>query len=111
MIKVSVMYPHTPGARFDHAYYRETHMPLVQTLLGEACAYYDIDKGIAGGEPGSPPVYVGACHIFSPSIETFGAAMAEKGSAILADIGNYTDIAPIIQTSEVIVGHPAGSSH
>ena len=28
MIKVSVMYPNTPGARFDHAYYRDKHMPL-----------------------------------------------------------------------------------
>ncbi len=26
MIKVSVMYPNTPGARFDHAYYRDKHM-------------------------------------------------------------------------------------
>jgi hypothetical protein len=24
-IKVSVMYPNTPGARFDHAYYRDKH--------------------------------------------------------------------------------------
>ena len=29
MIKVSVMYPNTPGARFDHAYYRDKHMPLI----------------------------------------------------------------------------------
>jgi len=28
MIKVSVMYPNTPGARFDHAYYRDKHMPF-----------------------------------------------------------------------------------
>ena len=28
MIKVSVMYPNTPGARFDHAHYRDRHMPL-----------------------------------------------------------------------------------
>ena len=25
MIKVSVMYPNTPGACFDHAYYRDKH--------------------------------------------------------------------------------------
>ncbi|TQU74294.1 EthD family reductase, partial [Xanthomonas perforans] len=28
MIKVSVMYPYREGARFDHAYYRDQHMPL-----------------------------------------------------------------------------------
>lgn len=32
MIKVSVMHPNTPGARFDHAYYRDKHMPLKARL-------------------------------------------------------------------------------
>ena len=32
MIKVSVMYPNKPGARFDHAYYRDKHMPLLKAL-------------------------------------------------------------------------------
>ena len=26
MIKVTVMYPNTPGARFNHEYYRDKHM-------------------------------------------------------------------------------------
>lgn len=30
----SVMYPNTPGARFDHAYYRDKHMPLVNEAAG-----------------------------------------------------------------------------
>ena len=54
MIKVSVMYPNTPGARFDHAYYRDKHMPLVKTRMGDACKYYTVDKGVAGGAPGAP---------------------------------------------------------
>ena len=29
MIKVSVMYPNRPGARFDHDYYRDKHLPLI----------------------------------------------------------------------------------
>ena len=29
MIKVSVFYPNQPGAKFDHAYYAEKHMPMV----------------------------------------------------------------------------------
>jgi uncharacterized protein (TIGR02118 family) len=33
MIKVSVMYPNTPDARFDHEYYREKHMPLVKARM------------------------------------------------------------------------------
>ena len=45
MIKVSVMYPNTPGARFNHEYYRDKHMPLVKARLGDACKYYTVDKG------------------------------------------------------------------
>ena len=51
MIKVSVMYPYAAGARFDHAYYRDKHMPMVKQRLGAACLYYTVDKGIAGGAP------------------------------------------------------------
>jgi len=51
MIKVSVMYPNTPGARFDHEYYRDRHMPLVKELMGDSCKHYTVDKGLAGGRP------------------------------------------------------------
>jgi uncharacterized protein (TIGR02118 family) len=110
MVKVSVSYPYEPGARFDHDYYRDKHLPLVQALLGDSCAYYTIDKGLAGGEPGSTPTYVAACHIFSPSIEQFQAGMDRHGAEILADIPNYTDTKPVIQISEVVVGVPVRST-
>ena len=58
MIKVTVMYPYTEGARFDHAYYRDRHMPMVKARLGSACAYYTVEKGLAGRAPGSPPAFV-----------------------------------------------------
>ncbi len=54
MIKVSVMYPNKEGARFDHAYYRDKHMPLVKAKMGDACRFYTVDKGLAGGAPGAP---------------------------------------------------------
>src|SRR4051812_5946205 len=76
MIKVSVMYPNTAGARFDHAYYRDKHMPLVKTRMGDSCLYYTIDKGFAGGEPGTSAPYVGMCHIFCDSVNAFRPALA-----------------------------------
>jgi len=104
MIKVSVMYPNTPGARFDHKYYRNKHMPLVKERMGDKCKYYTIDKGLAGGEPGSPATYVGMCHIFCDSVEAFQAGFGPHAKEILADIANYTDLKPILQISEVVVG-------
>ena len=74
MIKVSVMYPNTEGARFDHAYYRDKHMPLLKSRMGDACRYYTVDRGLAGGAPGAPAPYIGMCHIFCDSVESFQAA-------------------------------------
>lgn len=55
MIKVSVMYPNTPGAPFDHDYYRDRHLPLIKSRMGAALKYYTIDKGLAGGAPVPQP--------------------------------------------------------
>ena len=103
MIKVSVMYPYAAGARFDHAYYRDTHMPMVKQRLGAACLYYTVDKGIAGGAPGADPVYVAKCDFVCTSIEAFQTARDPHAQEIMADIANYTDIRPVLQISEVVV--------
>jgi uncharacterized protein (TIGR02118 family) len=104
MIKVSVMYPNTPGARFDHVYYRDKHMPLLKSRMGDSCKYYTIDKGLAGGTPGSAPTYVGMCHVFCDSVESFQTGFGPHMKEILGDVANYTDIAPVMQISEVVVG-------
>ena len=104
MIKVSVMYPNTPGARFDHAYYRDKHMPLLKARMGDSGRSYTIDKGLAGGTPGSEPTYVGMCHVFCDSVEAFQAGFGPHAAEILGDIPNYTDLAPVMQISEVVVG-------
>src|ERR1700693_3624143 len=104
MIKVSVMYPNKPGVRFNHEYYRDKHMPLVKSRMGDSCKYYTVDKGLAGGAPGSPPTYVGMCHIFCESIAAFQAGFGPHAEEIMSDIPNYTDQAPSIQISEVVVG-------
>ena len=106
MIKVSVMYPNTPGSRFDHAYYRDKHMPLLKARMGAACRSYTVDKGLAGGAPGSAPTYVGMCHIFCDSLERFQTGFGPHAKEIMADIPKYTDLTPVIQISEVVVGQP-----
>ena len=103
MIKVSVMYPNKPGARFDHTYYRDKHMPLVKAKMGASCKYYTIDKGLAGGTPDAPAIYVGMCHIFCDSVESFQAGFGPHAKEIRADLPAYTDLTPVIQISEVVV--------
>jgi uncharacterized protein (TIGR02118 family) len=98
-----VMYPHKPGVRFDHDYYRDRHLPLVKSRMGEACRRYTIDRGLAGGAPGTDPTYVAMCEIFCDSVEAFQAAFGPHAGEILGDIPNYTDASPVLQISEVVV--------
>jgi uncharacterized protein (TIGR02118 family) len=94
MIRLSVFYPSTEGASFDHDYYRNHHVPLAVKTWGLDGA--EIDKGIDGP-------YVAAVHFKFESPEALGAAMAAAGTGdILADVANYTSIAPVMQTSEIV---------
>jgi uncharacterized protein (TIGR02118 family) len=105
VIKVSVFYPNKPGARFDHTYYKDKHMPLVKTRMGAHCKYYTVDKGLAGGAPNTAPIYIAMCHIFCDSVESFQTGFGPHADEIMKDIPNYTDLEPVIQISDVVVGH------
>jgi len=94
MIRLSVLYPATEGASFDHDYYRDKHVPLAVRTWGLDGA--EIDKGIDGP-------YVAAVHFKFESTEALQAAMAAEGTGhVLADVANYTSIAPVLQTSEIV---------
>jgi len=103
MIKLSVMYPYSPEAHFDHAYYRDRHMTMLKELMGEHCRYYTIDKGISGAAPGSPPPYLAMCHVYSDSLESLMAGLAPHAATLAADIPNFTNASPVRQISEVVV--------
>ena len=100
MIRVSVFYPAKEGLSFDHEYYKKTHMPLARKLLEPVRC--EIDKGLSGREPGSPPVFVAGCHFYFEKLEHFGERTAVHGATLQADIANYTSIAPVIQISEFV---------
>ena len=94
MIRLSVYYPITEGASFDHDYYRDKHVPLAVKTWGLDDA--EIDRGVDGP-------YVAAVHFKFDSLEALGAAMANEGTgAVLADVANYTTITPVLQTSEIV---------
>ena len=103
VIKVSVMYPNSPTVRFDHAYYRDKHMPLLKARMGEHCKSYTVDQGLGGAAPGTPAPYVAMCHIYCDSVESFQAGFGPHVAEIMADISNYTDAKPVVQISNVVV--------
>jgi uncharacterized protein (TIGR02118 family) len=100
MIHINILYPNTPGSRFDMDYYLGTHMPMSKRLLGNACKHIGIERGVMGSEPGSPPIYIVSCHMQFESIDTFLAVWSVHGETLASDIPNYTDVQPVIQFSE-----------
>ena len=109
MIKVSVMYPNSPGTRFDHDYYRMKHLPLIKSRMGAALKYYTIDKGLADRNGNSPGAYVAMCHLLCDSLEGYKSAFAPHAQEIDGDIRNFTDVTPTIQISEVVVENSAST--
>jgi uncharacterized protein (TIGR02118 family) len=102
MIRVSILYPQ--GCKFDADYYTSTHMPMIKEKVGDALIRYEIDKGVAGAAPGSPPPFVSVGHLYFNSIPEFIGAFAPHMAAITGDVPNYTDATPTLQISEIVVG-------
>ncbi len=101
MIKVSVMYPNSTGAKFDMAYYLGKHMPMVGEKIGAALKGVLIEEGLGGGQPGTPAAYLAMCHLSFDSVEAYQAAFTAHGPAIMADVPNYTNTQPVVQVSQV----------
>jgi len=94
MIKVSVTYPSGEGTTFDHDYYANSHVPLCLSTWSPLKS--EVDKGINGPN-------VAGVHFYFDSMEAFQGALGAAGTAeVMADVANYTNIAPVMQVSEVV---------
>jgi uncharacterized protein (TIGR02118 family) len=101
MIKVTVLYPNAPDAKFDMKYYVSHHMPMVRDKCAPECRSIAAESGVAGGEPGSPATYIAVGHLTFDSVAAFQKAFGPHAAEILADVPNYTNTKPIIQISEI----------
>jgi uncharacterized protein (TIGR02118 family) len=101
MIKVTVLYPNTPDAKFDMKYYVTHHLPMVRDKCAPECRSIAAESGLSGGQPGSKAPYVAIGHLTFDSAEAFQKSFTPHAPEILGDIPNYTNIQPIIQISEI----------
>tara|TARA_B100000686_G_C16566231_1_gene850425 strand:- start:172 stop:486 length:315 start_codon:yes stop_codon:yes gene_type:complete len=103
VIKVSVLYPHEEDELFDYKYWNTTHLSLVQELLGPmGLVKGEMEEGVSGTDPNSPPPFVAVAHLFFNSTEEVHEAFAIHARTIIADIPNYTNIKPIFQISKIL---------
>jgi uncharacterized protein (TIGR02118 family) len=103
MIRVSVLYPNEPGKKFDLDYYVKKHMKLVHDRLDPlGLQRIEVDRGVAGGGPGTPAPFASIGHIYFNSVSDFQNAIGKHGKELFDDVPNFTDIQPRVQISEVI---------
>jgi uncharacterized protein (TIGR02118 family) len=101
MIKVTVLYPNAPDARFDMKYYVTQHMPMVRDRCAPECRGIAAESGVAGGDPGAPAPYIAIGYLTFDSVAAFQKSFGPHAGEILADVPNYTNTKPILQISEI----------
>jgi len=103
MIRISILYPNPPGARFDMEYYLTRHMPRSIDLLSAHPGFrsVSVERGIGGGAPDTPPTYIAMCHYGFDTLDAFLEAFGANSAFLQGDMPNYTDVQAIIQVNEV----------
>jgi uncharacterized protein (TIGR02118 family) len=104
MIEVTVAYPAGQGRTFNMDYYLKTHIPLFQKRMGAAMKTIRVSRGIGSSTPKSPAAFVAMVHATFDSAEMFAGAFAPHAAELQGDAPNYTDIQPVVQISEVLLG-------
>ena len=103
MIKVTVLYPNEEGRKFDLDYFVNTHLPMVQRLLGPiGLVKGEVEKGISAADPSAPAPFVVLNALYFNTTDEVHEGFKVHGREIMGDIKNYTEIQPTFQISETI---------
>ena len=103
MVRLIVLYPNKPGAKFDLKYYIETHLKLVREKLKPfGLVRIDVDKGVSGSTADAPALFVVMAMLLFNSIGDLEKGLGAHGKELRADIPNFTDIKPERQVNEVV---------
>ena len=103
MIRVTVLYPKQDGGTFDYDYYLKDHINLVKDKLGGALKNIEAGKGL-GAPGGAPETYITHANLYFDSMDAFDAAFGPNAEAILGDVPNFTNLEPVVQLEEVLLG-------
>jgi uncharacterized protein (TIGR02118 family) len=112
MVKISILYPNTPGATFDMEYYLRTHMPMSLARLRAHPGFLSltVERGVPAPQSAAPPSYVAMCHYTFTTAEDFVAAFMPHAAVLQDDIANYTTIPPVVQFSIVEIAESRPSA-
>ena len=74
---------------------------MVAKLLGDALNGETVDSSLAGDAPGEAPAFIAMGHHTFESMEYYQQAFGPNAEEILADIPNFTNTQPQVQTIDI----------
>jgi uncharacterized protein (TIGR02118 family) len=96
------MYPNEPSKKFDMDYFLTKHIPAAKDALKDlGLVRIEVDKGIAGREPETPPPFVAIAHMYFEDMNALQNCMPTMSAEGASDLPNYSDVQPQIQISEI----------
>ncbi len=112
MIRVTVLFPKTSDSHFDMDYYLTKCVPMsVEKMQSSGFAVSGaVDEGLSGLMPGEPAPFAVIGTMLFENLEDLQAGMAAHGAAILGDFPNFTNVQPVIQVSNVVLGASSGGN-
>jgi uncharacterized protein (TIGR02118 family) len=93
-MSLNVVYPNHEGARFDMAYYRSSHIPLVMKVTKAKSAL--LIEGVPGANGAAAP-FVMVVHFEFAGADALEGGLAHPPLAdVRADVAKFTDITPTV---------------
>jgi uncharacterized protein (TIGR02118 family) len=103
MVRLSVLYPATPGSAFDWDYYLGQHLAIARRLLGtRGLVRIEVDRGIGAFPPGTPSHYHAIGHLYFETMLHLDTALAATAPDLIADQRKYYTGDSVVQVSEVV---------
>jgi uncharacterized protein (TIGR02118 family) len=98
-----VTYANAADSRFNFDYYRNTHLPLADRLLGDyGLLNTEVEKGLPNSR-GDRPDYLCITRLYFSDTERMNAGFLAHGAELKSDIANYTNAEPIFTLVEKLV--------
>jgi uncharacterized protein (TIGR02118 family) len=100
-IIITVLYPNTPGSRFDFDYFLKSHKPLIESRWrGKGMTSFKALKAKGTADPATPAPYQAIAVIGFESLAALQSAAKDTAAALASDIANFTDVTPIVQLND-----------
>lgn len=105
----TAIFPAGKDLHFDHAYYRDKHLPQMQTLYGAALMRVEMRKPLLAAND-KPSPYAALVNFWMPDAELFAAASATHGQTLVQDRAHFTNGVQQVQSESVFAEAGASAS-